>query len=117
MERQIAVPQEHKEPTMLARKPLLIATALGALMVAGIGAAEAQPLHRGPVMSHRAVMHRPYVAHARILETLRMHRYVGLGNPYFLHGRYVVRAHDRLGRTVLVQIDPWTGRFIGVVRI
>jgi hypothetical protein len=102
---------------MFAGKTLLIAAVLGALTAAGIGGVQAQPLHRGPMVSHHVMMHRPYVAHARVLETLRMHRFVGLGNPYFLHGRYVVRAHDRIGRIVLVQIDPWTGRFIGVVRI
>ena len=57
------------------------------------------------------------MARERVAETLRLHRYVGLGDPYFFHGRYVVRSHDRFGHVVLVQIDPWTGRFISVVRI
>lgn len=106
---------------MFARKTLLIAAALGALTAAGIGAADAQTrnlaIHRGPVAVHRAIAHRPYVARARVFETLRLHHYVGLGDPYFFHGRYVVRTHDRFGRVVMVQVDPWTGRFIGVVRI
>ena len=101
---------------MFARKTLLIAAALGALTAAGIGAAEAAPLHRGPV-AVRVAMHRPYVARARVFDTLRLHHYVGLGDPYFFHGRYVVRSHDRFGRVVMVEVDPFTGRFIGVVRI
>jgi hypothetical protein len=102
---------------MFAKKTLLTAAALGALTLAGLGAAEARPAHHGMVVVHRPVVHRPYVARTRVLETLRLHRYVGLGSPYFLHGRYVVRSHDRFGRTVLVEVDPFTGRFIGVVRI
>jgi len=110
---------------MFAKKTVLAAAALAALTAAGLASAQAQPIHRGPayhqdVGRHQAMRHdvrRPTVAHARVYQTLRMHRYVGLGNPYFFHGRYVVRSHDRFGRTVLVQIDPWTGRFIGVVRI
>jgi hypothetical protein len=121
---------------MFGKKIVVAATALAALTVAGLGAADAaQPRdmardHRAPVTRHETVRHetvrhetvrhdvrRPYVARNRVYETLRAHRYVGLGNPYFVHGRYVVRSHDRFGHVVLVQVDPWTGRFIGVVRI
>jgi len=105
---------------MFAKKTIMAAAALAALTAAGLASAQAQPIHRGPAAHHQVMrhdVHRPYVAHTRVTQTLRMHRYVGLGNPYFFHGRYVVRSHDRFGRTVLVQIDPWTGRFIGVVRI
>src|SRR3569833_3204831 len=115
-----------KETTMFAKKTILAAAALAALTAAGLSTATAQPLHRGGHAYHREVgrhqivrhdVRRPYVSHVRVYETLRMHRYVGLGNPYFFHGRYVVRSHDRFGRTVLVELDPWTGRFLGVVRI
>lgn len=109
---------------MFAKKTILAAAALGVLTIAG--AAQAQPRdHRGPVARHETIVrheairdfHRPYVARTRVFETLRLHRYVGLGDPYFFHGRYVVRSHDRFGHVVLVQIDPWTGAYIGVVRI
>ena len=102
---------------MFGKKIILAATALAALTLAGAGAAGAAPWnhHRTVVIRHD--VHRPYVARARVYETLRLHRYAGIGNPYFLHGRYVVRSHDRFGRTVLVELDPWTGRFLGVVRI
>ena len=115
---------------MFGKKIILAATALAALTAIGLTAADAQPRdmardHRAPVVRHETVrhdvvrheVHRPYVARTRVYETLRTHRYVGLGAPYFFHGRYVVRSHDRFGHVVLVQIDPWTGGYIGVVRL
>jgi hypothetical protein len=101
---------------MFGKKIILATAALAAITTAGIGAAGAAPWnhHRTVVVRHE--VHRPYVARARVYETLRLHRYVGIGDPYFLHGRYVVRSHDRFGRTVLVQVDPWSGRYIGIVR-
>ena len=62
-------------------------------------------------------MHRRYVDHARVNRILWSNHYRMIGEPYFLHGRYVVRTHDRFGRIVLVRIDPWTGAFMGVVRL
>jgi hypothetical protein len=38
-----------------------------------------------------------------------------IGDPYFFHDRYVVRSHDRFGRSVLVQVDPYSGAFIRVL--
>ncbi|MDB5734453.1 MAG: hypothetical protein JWN16_1090 [Alphaproteobacteria bacterium] len=58
------------------------------------------------------VEHRGYVNRIRIAEGLRFHRYRLIGDPYFVHGRYVVRTHDRFGRTVFVQVDPYSGAFI-----
>jgi len=104
---------------MFAKKTIMAAAALAALTAAGIGGADAQSMHRSPVTIRHQVrpMELMTVSHARVLQTLRMHRLVALSDPYFFHGRYVVRSHDRFGRVVLVQIDPWTGSFIGVVRI
>ena len=103
----------------IVKTTTLAATALAALTVLGLGTASAAPFeHRGPVVRHEVrEFHRPYVTRTRVFETLRLHHYAGLGDPYFFHGRYVVRSHDRFGRTVLVELDPWTGRFLGVVRI
>jgi len=109
----------------IVKTTTLAATALAALTVLGLGTASAAPFeHRGPVVRHETIVrhevrdiHRPYVTRTRVFETLRLHHYAGLGDPYFFHGRYVVRSHDRFGRPVLVELDPWTGRFIGVVRI
>jgi Ni/Co efflux regulator RcnB len=61
--------------------------------------------------------HRGYVDRLRISEGLRFHRYRMIGDPYFVHGRYVVRTHDRFGRIVFVQVDPYTGVFMREVRL
>ena len=104
---------------MFAKKIVLAATALAALTATGLTAANAAPFeHRGPIVEHRMMVrdvHRPYAARARVFETLRLHRFVGIGEPYFFHGRYVVRVHDRFGRPVLVQVDPYNGAFIRVL--
>ncbi len=111
---------------MLAKKIVLAAAALAALTAAGFGTANAQPRRDRDVRVERHVtirddVRRPaaqhhYVDRAQVYRTLRMHRFTGIGNPTFLRGQYVVRSHDRFGRVVLVRIDPWTGRFIGVIR-
>jgi hypothetical protein len=56
--------------------------------------------------------HRPYVERVRIVDNLRFHNYRVIGNPYWVHDRYVVRTHDRFGRIVFVQVDPWSGAFV-----
>ena len=58
------------------------------------------------------VERRGYVNRIRIADGLRFHRYSMIGDPYFVHGRYVVRTHDRFGRIVFVQVDPYTGAFL-----
>jgi hypothetical protein len=40
-----------------------------------------------------------------------------IGEPYFIHDRYLVRTHDRFGRIVFVQVDPYSGAFIREVRL
>lgn len=60
---------------------------------------------------------RRYVDRGRVHSVLWARHYRMIGDPYFLHGRYVVRTHDRFGHVVLVRIDPWTGAFMGVVRL
>ncbi len=61
--------------------------------------------------------HRSYVNRIRIADSLRFHRYRMIGDPYFVHGRYVVRTHDRFGRIVFVQVDPYSGAFLREVRL
>ena len=72
---------------------------------------------RPVVVQERIVERRPVVMRERVYETLRFHHFRAFGEPYFLHGRYVVKSHDRFGRPVLVEINPQTGAFIGLVRI
>lgn len=49
--------------------------------------------------------------------SLRAHRYYRWdGDPYWYHGRFVIRTYDRHGRRVFVELNPYTGGFVGVVR-
>jgi hypothetical protein len=57
-----------------------------------------------------------YVAHDRVFYDLRKRHYDRFdGKPYFFNGRYVVKAR-RGGKPVFVEINPYTGGFIGEVR-
>jgi hypothetical protein len=124
-------PDEIKETHMFNMKNLLKAASLAALTVAGFGAvtgtASAAPWdHRGDRHDargwdrhdnyggyrHDRMDRRAFVTRFHVAETLRFHRYRVTSDPFFLHGRYVVRVHDRFGRPVLVQINPYTGAFI-----
>ncbi|MDR3527162.1 MAG: hypothetical protein P4L57_07755 [Rhizomicrobium sp.] len=49
--------------------------------------------------------------------SLRSHGYYRWdGAPYWYQGRYVVRSYDRWGRPVFVEMNPYTGGFVGVIR-
>ncbi|HVZ90805.1 MAG TPA: hypothetical protein VG843_04070 [Rhizomicrobium sp.] len=61
---------------------------------------------------------RAFVGRDRIFVELRRHRYVRfVGDPYFFRGRYVVKTYNRFGRLVFVEVNPYTGAFIGEIRI
>ncbi len=120
---------------MFSTKTLLAAAALSVLTVAGLGSASAAPwdrhenrverrierhdnrMDRHEARFERHIEHRAFVNRIRIADTLRFHRYSVIGDPYFVHGRYVVRTHDRLGRLVFVQVDPYSGAFVREVRL
>ena len=114
---------------MYSTKTLLAAASLAVLTAAGLGSASADPWdvrHDRMELRHDRMdirhdrqdlrrdmrEHRGYVDRIRINDTLRFHRYRMIGEPYFVHGRYVVRTHDRFGRIVFVQVDPYSGAFI-----
>jgi hypothetical protein len=72
--------------------------------------------HRwGPATRHE--FHRPYVERVRIYDTLRFRHYRGIGDPYFVRGHYVVRTINPFGRIVFVEVDPYSGAFLGEFRI
>jgi hypothetical protein len=108
---------------MFNSKILLAAAALAVSSLAG--AANAAPWdhrfdnrfdHRpGPVARHE--FHRPYVERVRIYDTLRFRHYRGIGDPYFVRGHYVMRSINRFGRPVVVEVDPYSGAFIGEFRV
>lgn len=59
----------------------------------------------------------PYAGRDRFYYELRRHHYVRWdGAPYWYRGRYVVRSYDRFGNRVFVEMNPYTGSFIGVIR-
>lgn len=61
--------------------------------------------------------YRGFVPRDRIFGELRRHHYMRFdGDPYWYQGRYVVRSFDRSGRRVFIEVNPYTGGFIGVVR-
>lgn len=113
---------------MLNSKTLLAAVA--ALTLAGGAAASAQPWQarhdrqeirqdmrdlrhdRRELYRDTHFQHRPYVERVRVVDNLRFHNYRVIGNPYWVHDRYVVRTYNRFGRVVFVQVDPWRGTFI-----
>ncbi len=58
-----------------------------------------------------------FVAQDRVFSALRGHGYSRFnGAPYWYQGRYVVKSFDRSGRPIFVEINPYTGDFVGVVR-
>jgi hypothetical protein len=58
---------------------------------------------------------RGYIDRDRIFGELRRRHYRRfIGDPYWYHGRYVVRTYDRWGRLVYVEVNPYTGLYIGL---
>jgi len=118
---------------MRIRKLLFTAAAAAILTATGAGMAQAAPYHghghgygHGPAVHHRHAVHhdrywrhgyRGYVRHHVVFRGLRAHRYYRfVGDPYWYQGRYVVRTYDRFGRVVVVEVNPYTGAYIGLIR-
>jgi Ni/Co efflux regulator RcnB len=95
-------------------KTLLTAASMAVAMAAGASSANAQPWDRN--MDRHAPMHRNFVVHDRVVEVLRAHHYRFVADPVFIRGHYVVKSFDRFGRVVFVEIDPYSGAFIGEFR-
>jgi len=61
--------------------------------------------------------YRGFVAQDRVFQSLRGHGYARFnGSPYWHQGRYVVKSYDRRGRAVFIEVNPYTGAYVGVVR-
>ena len=61
--------------------------------------------------------YRGYAHRDSMFRSLREHRYSRfVGDPYWYHGRYVIRTYDRRGRIVIVEVNPYTGGYIGEFR-
>ena len=115
---------------MLNSKILLTAAALAVTSLAGSANAAPFDNHMGDHRdNHRPVahqefrhefhrdFHRPMVERVRIYDALRFHHYRSVGAPYFVGSHYVVRTINRFGRPVVVEVNPYTGAFIGEFRI
>jgi hypothetical protein len=107
---------------MFSTKTILAAASLAVLSAAGIGGAAATPwgdhrFDRHHRYRHERMERRAFVDRVRLSDSLRFHRYRVIGEPYFVHDRYVVRTHDRFGRIVFVQVDPYSGAFVREVRL
>lgn len=61
--------------------------------------------------------HRRFADRRIVFETLRQHHIRYSGEPYFVRGHYVVRSFDRFGRVSFIEINPYTGGLIGVIRL
>ena len=61
--------------------------------------------------------HRRFADRDTIFRSLRYHRIHYVGEPYFVRGHYVVRSFDRFGRVSFIEINPYTGDVIGVIRL
>ena len=97
-----------------------------AVGVSNFSAAEMRAAHAAlaahgvPLASNQvrwSLIDRRVVEHRIVFDTLRMHRVRYVGNPYFVRGHYVVRSYDRFGRVTFVEVNPYTGRFIGFIRL
>jgi len=61
--------------------------------------------------------HRRFADRDAIFRSLRFHHIRYVGEPYFVRGHYVVRSYDRFGRVNFIEINPYTGGVIGVIRL
>lgn len=60
---------------------------------------------------------RKFAPHDRFFVELRRHNYMRFnGEPYWFQGHYVIRTFDRFGRPIIVELNPYTGEVIGVIR-
>lgn len=103
--------------TLLAAAALTVLTAGGASAAPYDHRGEHRDIHARFDHRRPAIEHRHYVERTRIVETLRLHNFRAFGEPYFVRGHYVVRSHDRFGRLVFVEVDPYSGAFLGVIRL
>ncbi|HEY4941666.1 MAG TPA: hypothetical protein VII56_09560 [Rhizomicrobium sp.] len=102
---------------MNIKKILTAAGAATVLSLAGVSAADAAPFHDG--FGYHPLRHeiRRVVDHRIVFDSMRARHMRYMGEPYFLRGHYVVRSFDRFGRVAFVEVDPYTGRIIGFIRL
>ena len=115
-----------EEMKMFVKKALLAAVAV--MTLAGTNAAMAVDRNHDGIPDHSRLEHRVmhdrywrpgygrFVERDRVFLELRNHNYVRfVGEPYFYRDHYVVRTYNRFGRVVFVEVNPYTGAFIGEI--
>ena len=61
--------------------------------------------------------HRRFADRDTIFRSLRYHHIRYVGDPYWVRGHYVVRSYNGYGRVSFIEIDPYSGDVIGVIRL
>jgi hypothetical protein len=127
-----AAPSGPKEKKMKIKKILTAAAAVAVLSVAGASAASADGWYGHGYQDNRDMGrydndhrdgdrlgrdHRRFADRRVISETLRFHHIRYSGDPYFVRGHYVVRTFNRFGQVSFVEINPYTGAFVGYIRL
>jgi hypothetical protein len=117
---------------MNLKKILTAAAAASVLSVAGMTAASADPYDHGRDYGYHDGgfdrghdgwrrggdgRHDRFADRDRITDALRYRHIRFSGDPFFVRGHYVVRSFDRFGRVVFVEVNPYTGGFIGFIRL
>jgi hypothetical protein len=102
---------------MQIKKFLTAAAAALTLGLVAAPAADAAPFHGWHDRGRVERIDRRIVEHRVVFDTLRFHRIRYVGTPFFVRGHYVVRSYDRFGRVVFVEVNPYTGRYIGFIRL
>ncbi len=58
-----------------------------------------------------------FASRDRLFSVLRQHSYNRWdGDPYWFQGHFVIKTFDRFGSPVIVELNPYTGDFIGIIR-
>ena len=59
---------------------------------------------------------RKFVDQESVFRTLKKHRYNQFeGAPFWFHGRFMVKTFDRRGNVVMIEVNPYTGAYIGLM--
>jgi hypothetical protein len=111
------------EKTMNIKTLLLAVCAAAVLASTGSALADPYMRHDRVVAAAHDRYWRPefrqgrYVERDRVFVELRHRGYARfVGDPYWFQGRYVVKTYNRWGNLVFVEVNPYSGLFIGEVR-
>jgi hypothetical protein len=59
---------------------------------------------------------RKFVDQDSVFRTLKKHHYNQFeGAPFWFHGRFMVKTFDRRGNVVMIEVNPYSGAYIGLV--